>query len=327
MSYPPPPSSPWPPGAPPAPAAAQSRPKRQYSRLTALVFSFFSRSLYRDVARRWRGVGVVYLLLLMFVNWLPVVVAWHLGARMWAEGGAAQRLLGEFPTITIQKGVVSIAEEEPYVWRHPDTGEPILVVDTTAAFDVPEATTAPMLLSRRALEIRDARQTRVYNLQGVESFSLDRQSALDWVQWAANWSWAVALPGAWFVSVVWGILRLLLYGLIGLLFASIFAARLDYLALMRLSAVAMTPGIAIDAVAWMFNVGYLPFCGWHGVIGMVTLTYLAVAVKANVEAGPPPPGTEMYVPGHGAAPGAAGYLYPPAPQGYYPPPNPPYPPR
>src|SRR5688500_20251727 len=122
MSYPPPPSSPypppqgaWPPGAMPpgmppgSPPPPQPRPKPQYSRFTALVLSFFSAALYRDVARRWRGIGLLYLLLLMFVTWLPVVIRWNLQMRAWSDGGAAQRRLAVFPTITITSGVVSYA--------------------------------------------------------------------------------------------------------------------------------------------------------------------------------------------------------------------------
>ena len=316
-----------PPGSPPPP---QPRPKPQYSRFTALVLSFFSTSLYRDVARRWRGIGLLYLLLLMFVTWLPVVIRWHLQMRAWSDGGAAQRQLAEFPTITIRNGVVSIAEEEPYVWRDVESGEPILVVDTSGAFDLPEAKTARMLLSRSTLEARNnPTETRVYDLSQVEYFYIDRQKALGWVQRATNWSWAVALPGGLALSVVWGLVRMLLYGLIGLLFASIFRARLDYAALMRLSAVAMTPGMVIDALSWIFNVGWIPCCGWNALIGMVTLAYLAIAVKANAEPAMPP-GIGGTVPGYGSPLGAGGYPYPPPPPPappYPPTANPPYPPR
>src|SRR5688500_2194712 len=105
-------------------------PRPQYSRFTALAFSFFSPSLYRDVARRWRGIGLLYLLLLMAVPCSPVVLRWHLNFRGCAHGGQAVRFFQGFPSITVEDGVVSIAEPEPHVWRVPDAGGVILVVDT-----------------------------------------------------------------------------------------------------------------------------------------------------------------------------------------------------
>ena len=270
------------------PPPARARP--QFSRFTALVFSFFSAALYRDVARRWRGIGLLYLLLLMAVTWAPVVLKWHLRFHRWAHGGQAARYFQEFPSLTIEDGVVSIAEPQPHVWRDPDTGEVILVVDTSAEFDVPEAATSRMLLSRSVLEIRDQEQrtTHVYNLSRVESVYLDRESALATVQsWSSRFAF-YAFPTALLVSMAWGLIRVLMYGFVGMALASIFRARLDYPALCRLSAVAMTPGMVVDAAGWVLGVGPTPYYAWALMAGMITVAYLAVAVKANAEPEEPP---------------------------------------
>jgi hypothetical protein len=289
----------WPPALPgsaPVPPPPRQRPR--YSKFAALVFSFFSPSLYRDVARNWRGIGVLYLLLLLTLTWIPVLARWHHSVRAYAYGGAAASTLREFPTITINKGVVSIAEEEPYFWRAPRSGEVILYVDTTGSFDKPEAAQAKILLGSSAVEVRNTpRETRVYDLSEVNYFFIDKHKMVAWTHWFSDRLVLLGLPTALLVSFIWGLVRLLLYALIGLIFASIFNARLDFTALMRLAAVAMTPGMVLDTPAWTFNFGWSPCCAWSALIGIMTLIYLGFAVKANADAAPPPPG--MYVPGRG----------------------------
>ena len=280
-------------------------PRPQYSRFAALVLSFFSPALYRDVARRWRGIGLLYLLLLMAVTWAPVVLRWHVQFRTWAHGGQAARYFESFPSVDVENGVVSIAEPQPHVWRDPDAGEVILVVDASAEFDVPEAATARMLLSRRILEVRDDEQrtTHVFNLKRVEDFHLDRESALCTVQRWSNRFGLYAFPTAMLVSMAWGLVRVLMYAFLGKLLAVVFPARLDYPALVRLSAVAMTPGMVVDAAGWMLGVGATPYYAWSVMIGVITAAYLAFAVRANAEAGPAL-GAGEYVPGYGLTPGA-----------------------
>ena len=292
---------------PPSPPASQWHPGRRYARFAALALSFFSASLYRDVARRWRGLGLLYLLLLMAITWAPVVLRWHVKFRAWAHGDQAARFFQEFPSIDVENGVVSIAEPQPHVWRNLNTGKVILVIDTSAEFDVPETARARMLLSRRILEIRDDEQrtTHVFNLKRVEDLSIDRESALCTVQcWSSRFGF-YAFPTALLVSMASGLVRVLMYGFVGKLLASLFRARLDYPALVRLSAVAMTPGMVVDTAGWLLGVGATPYYAWSLIVGMITLAYLAFAVKANAEAATPA-GSGEYVPGLGLVPEPAG---------------------
>ena len=44
------------------------------NRLQALYASLYSRDLYRDVADNWKGIGRLYLLLLLSLTWMPSAV-------------------------------------------------------------------------------------------------------------------------------------------------------------------------------------------------------------------------------------------------------------
>ena len=315
MSAIPPPLG-WPsaPVGPPAPPPPPQRPRRRYSRFAALPLSFFSAALYRDVARNWRGIGALYLLLLLLLTWLPPVIKGHLGFRRFVRD-EAPAVLNQVPTVTIKNGVVSIQEPEPYFIRDPQTGRALVYVDTSGAFDQKkEADEAAVLLSRSTMEVRQPNKTEVHDLSKVEYLYIDKHFASRWLNTGATVFGPVAYVGGVVGSFLWGLIRLLIYGLIGMIFVSAFNARIDFAALMRLAAVAMTPAMLIDTLAWTFNFGYLPCCGWSALMGLVTLIYLGFAVKANGEMLPP-----GVFGGHGFPAAPAPYPYPPPPPPYQPP--------
>lgn len=315
----------WPPAQAPYPQAPPPGRKR-FGRITALFLSFFSADLYRDVARNWRGIALLYLLLLCLLTWIPVLVKTHLGMRRAANDPEAAAVINQMPSITINKGVVSIKEPEPYLMKDPQTGQTLLYVDTSNRFDRPEAKQAVFLLGRSTLETRNQNKTQIHDLSQFPDVYVDKIIVGRWLDTFAKWFAVMALPLAMLGSLVWGLVRLLLYALIGLMFNSMFNARLDYAALMRLSAVAMTPAMVLDTVLIWLVGAPVPCCGSMFLAGAITLGYLAFAVKANAQPLVPPGMGPTY--GFPMAPATAGYPQQPAyaQQPGYPPQPPAYPP-
>jgi hypothetical protein len=73
----------------------------------------------------------------------------------------------------------------------------------------------------------------------------------------------------------------LIYALIGLLFARMLNANLDYKTLMRLSAIALTPVLVLNLL-FEFVPVHIP--GWLLLGIMIELGYLFFAVKVNADA-------------------------------------------
>lgn len=291
----------WPPAGPlMQPPSPQGAPRR-HSRFAALLLSFFSADLYRDVARSWRGIGLLYLLLLCFITWVPGLIRAHVALRAAANDPATAATLNQLPSVTVTNGVVSIKEPEPYVMRDPKTAKVLLYVDTSNRFQGPDAAQAEVLLGRSTMQVRQRGQTKIYDLSTLKYVYVDKTVARHWLDSFAKWFAFAALPFAMFGSLVWGLIRLVLYALIGLAFNSMFNARLDYAALMRLSAVAMTPGLVMDTVLGLLRVP-VPCCGSMLVAGAITVGYLAFAVRAN--------GQPVAPPGYGPT-----YAFPMAPPG------------
>lgn len=270
--------------------------RRKYSRVTALVLSFFSPELYRDVARRWRGIGFLYLVLLLVVSWLPVAAKIQVSFTRFVHHDAARTLAG-FPAVTINNGVASIDRPEPYVWRDADNGEVILYVDTSNAFDTPEAARAKIKLGRSQLIAKQSEfETRSYDLSQIKYFFVDRARLLGWMQAASYWVGAGIFAFGLVFTLIWHVIQVLIYGVIGLLLASMMTARgLDYPALVRLAAVAITPAILLSTVFDLTG-AQVPYSGW--LFLAIEMGYLALAVKANAApaAMPPPPPFPTYPP-------------------------------
>ncbi len=85
---------------------------KQYSFYHIPVLSFFSTSLYRDVAVNWRGTCFPYLLLLLAVCWIPGMINF----QNWVSHSMeieAPKIISQVPVITVADGEASIEEPEP----------------------------------------------------------------------------------------------------------------------------------------------------------------------------------------------------------------------
>jgi chromate transport protein ChrA len=81
-------------------------------------------------------------------------------------------------------------------------------------------------------------------------------------------------------SFIFRAVQILIYALVGLAFARMLKANLDFKTLMRLSAIAITPVLVLNLI-FEFVPGRIPWWGLLGVI--VALAYLFFAVKVNAE--------------------------------------------
>ena len=153
---------------------------RRYSIFHPLVLSFFSKSLYRDVAKNWRGTGLLYLLLILALLWIPTVIKGHLGFTRWVDQDA-KGITQQIPPITITKGHASTNVPLPYFIKEPKTGETLALIDTR---DNSEAgnTSVPLILTETKLVTnKSATETSIYDLSSVGDFSVDQTRVEGWL--------------------------------------------------------------------------------------------------------------------------------------------------
>lgn len=252
---------------------------RRYSIFHPLVLSFFSKSLYRDVAKNWRGTGLLYLLLILALVWLPTIIRGHLSFVRFVDNDA-KAITQQIPAIRIANGRASTNVPEPYFIKNLKTGETLAIIDTR---DNSEAgnTSVPLVLTETKLVTNNsASQTRIYDLSSVGNFSVDQARAEGWLGIARQWFFPALYPLAILFSFIFRAIQLLIYALIGLVFARTLNANLDYKTLMRLAAIAITPVLVLNL---LFEFLPVRIPGWLVLGIVIELGYLYFAVKVNSE--------------------------------------------
>lgn len=264
---------------------------KRFSILHPLYMSFYSGELYQDVGRNWKGVGLGYLFLVMALLQLPLAVKIHVGFSKWVETGANE-VVDKIPQINIRHGEVSTNVETPYFIPIPsdpanrvsETSKYLAVIDLTGKYKSLEDVNTDLLLTKHSLIVRNRpAEVRTYDLSGVESFSVDSARIHGWLD---SFRFLVG-PGFYVLVLLFSFLyravQVALYAGVGTLFARSMNAALEYPALMRLAAVAVTPPMVLNEVVDLTPI-HIPL--WSLICLGMAMGYLYFGVKANT--GPAP---------------------------------------
>ncbi len=251
---------------------------RKHSVWDALVLSFYSKPLYHDIATQWRGTGFAYLLLLLTFCWIPEMAKMQVGMTKWVRGDGTQ-LVKQIPPIDIKDGEVSTDVATPYFIKDPAKGTVIGIIDLTGQYTSLENTPANMLLTKHTFFTRNsASEVRSYDLKNVKSFHLDQNRVQGWLNLAGSWLVVILYPFALLFSFMYRIVQALIYGVCGLIISKAVKVQLEYLTLLRLAAVAVTPAIILDTVRSVASIS-IPY--WNLLCFLIAMGYLYFAVTAR----------------------------------------------
>ncbi len=219
---------------------------RMYSIFHVPVLSFFSKKLYIDVGRNWKGVNFSYLLLLLAICWIPTMIKRHVGLADFINN-EAPAIVNQVPEITITDGLVSIEETQPYYIKDPDSDEPLAIIDTTGTIESLEDSDAVCLLTKtKVMWKKNEFETQTIDLSKVEHFILNSERITGWSHIVRKFLVVLIYPFALLGSYAYRVVQALIYAAIGLLFALSCKTALSYAALIRLAVVAVTPCIIVS---------------------------------------------------------------------------------
>ncbi len=251
---------------------------KRYSTVHPLFMSFYSRALYRDVGRNWKGISFLYLLLLIAICWIPVMFRIHSGVSDFLVK-EAPAIVRQIPVIRIDHGKVSVDEKMPYFIRNPKKDEPLIIIDTTGQYSSLKGTDAWALLTKTELIMRKSpTEIRTFQMSRIEDLVINRAMVYNWIETFRKWFAVVLYPFAVLASYVYRIIQVLFYAFIGLMFAKNLGLKLDYQSLVSLAIIADTPSIIINTLYNYVDVR-IPF--WLLISFLIAMGYLFYGVKAN----------------------------------------------
>jgi hypothetical protein len=276
---------------------------RQYSGWQALFLSFFSPSLYRDVAKEWHGLGYVYLFLLVCLSIFFMALQTQVVAVPRAQQ-IVDSIISQMPSVTIDKGKLSIDKPSPYVLTEPKSDRAIITFDTRpkpmtfeeskcvflvtsdAVYGRKQSTgTSGADRNRNPSALAEGGTVEKFSLSTIDHFTLDMNSGKQVVnsffQWLGTIIFFVWVPFGFAFCVV----QTLLYALVGKAFSKMVEVNLTYGTLVRLAAVALTPVLLLDSLQKVASVN-IPHWPWVSLF--LALGYLYFAVYSNSQVQPVP---------------------------------------
>ncbi|HEY7498541.1 MAG TPA: DUF1189 family protein [Vicinamibacterales bacterium] len=257
---------------------------KKFGFLRAIVLSFYSADLYRDVGRNWKGTGLLYLMLLLAICWVPTAIRMHFGLHRFAET-RVPKITAELPDITIADGVMhsnppgrhEFRDEDP----RPGRDASVFIIDDTIddiPSDIPPGT---MMLTRREFGGAQPNRSerRVFKLSAIGDMNLTRQKVGDFLSSLQFWLPPIAFAFSVLGSLVFRLVQALLYGSLAQMFAKSKQVSIDFRTALRIAAVAVTPVIVLRTLIWFLPSEPSWYIRWPVAI-LITLGYLRFAAGA-----------------------------------------------
>ncbi|MGL4206387.1 MAG: DUF1189 family protein [Aeromonadaceae bacterium] len=240
-------------------------------------YSCYSAHLYVHVARTWQGFGLLYLIGVLAVCSLSTT--YRLGVVM--ESVLQERVMpviDKLPVLTFEQGQLSVAAPQPLVILDPVTEQPMVVIDTTGKTTSLEQHDVPLLLMKdRALARQGTGMERTLEFAGLNDVQLDNDAIRSGLQRAMGFIKPFAYIPVLLMESLYRMAQVFLYAVGGLLFASLLKVSLPYTVLLRLTCVAMTPGLLLTALLELFGIG-LPLGGL--LFFILSQLYLYFAIRS-----------------------------------------------
>ena len=242
----------------------------------SLWMSFYSQRLYQEAARSWRGTGFGYLFLLTaFLGVLPLFKI-HAGIQVLVHRDAPP-IVAQIPTIKISAGKLSTEEARPYTIEDPRTKKVLAIIDTTKSEPPADLGGAMMFVAQTKMAIkRNEAETRIYDLSKFEGLVLNQERIHRWLKVLASWGAVAFFFLVLLLLFPLRIVHALLFSILTNILAKAHGVTLGYSGLLRLTVIAMTPALCLDALVNLFELG-VPFLGLVCFLLVIGFIYFAVA--------------------------------------------------
>ncbi len=247
------------------------------------VLSFFSPGVYRDVAVRWRGTGMAYLLFVVALVMIPQAAATHVDLRN-IVNQLAPAILPQLPTIFVKAGVVTVEPPGERTINDPRTGQPMLHIDTAREGTTLDADAPPMVLTGNALLLRRTDgEVQVVSLAAVDGLKLDAASVMATLQVMQALAVPVLYPLSVAVLFLAQLIKALLLAWVGRMYTSRMTAQLKFRVCLRLAMVALTPPLVVGSIMDALHV-VVPLS--FVVATVATFSYMMMGVASVYEEEP-----------------------------------------
>lgn len=266
-----------------------------YTVFQALILSFYSSRLYIDVGKRWKGIGMRYLFLVIILFSLPFNIRVILEVNRFFEEEIVDPIR-RIPDLYIRNGKIALDKPTPYFIKNKKE-EIVAIIDPTGVTSridnkkYPKLTT---LITKDKVYYRTPSaqlffttttmpEDRTVYVQSLEKFDNEIFNGTKWIE-SINLSYLKLLLGVVMASsIIFSLfvihyISYLLLALMGQFVAKLFFhLTLSYKQSLRLMIVSATPQVVLFMICLACNY-YLP--GFNYILFILLSTYFCFALLA-----------------------------------------------
>ncbi len=243
---------------------------QKYKWPQALFLSFYSRELYRDVGKNWRGIGLIYLLILSALCWFFLIGKMQLIINELHNVGLPP-IIKQVPKISIRKGQMTMDKPSPYFIKSESGNKPLIIFDNSGKFTDLQQTSAAILVTKTDFMMRTNNGIVQYPLKDISDREITPESLTNLLSNIKTWFSFVAYPISVIVSFLYHLVQVIIMAIIGSMVAATLERQLDYIALLRLSSIAITPPLLITTAFAVFGIRFPYHMAFYIILSLVYL--------------------------------------------------------
>lgn len=258
---------------------------RKYSIIDTIFMSFYSKKVYLDVYRNWRGLGFAYLLVVIMVFSLGELIQMQKFVTQWViNKGPA--VVTQVPEMWFTDGQLHHNGDNPLLITDPQTQLPIVLIDSTLTNISAVDTSIVIVFGKDELAVDNSRQRQVVPLSNFETVTLDSEVVEHWFEVVGNWFVIFIAP---FLVLQTFIVQIFVTALLALLiwvFLRYYKKIIKFSTAFRITIVASTPMLFWQAVTGLVpepikSMGFLTFP-----IGVFYIYFAANLIKTTFSGEP-----------------------------------------
>lgn len=233
---------------------------KHYKFWQAPIFAFFSTQFYRELGTSAKGVGFLYLLVLLSfgTSVTPIKEFARFQSVLLNQG---RSVVEQMPELNIDAGKLSINQPSPYYVSDPQSGTNVLAFDTSGKNLTPSDLNIPMLVTANGILTRTGRgdfETKFAGIQHLHASPQDLMRLLFLASYLVPvLNYVIGLPLAWVAHIV----QAFAFSLAGLVLAKTISVDIKYEGILRIACAALGNVILLDAIMQVFPLdipGYGP---------------------------------------------------------------------
>ena len=254
--------------------------ERRYDYLEALFYSFFSKYFYRDMFRRWKGGGVLFLAFATAVWLIPYSLGeQHRFSQKIKENVAP--IIDQMPRTKVSEGRISYEGESHYIIREVKSEQIVVYLTSDEQADL-SGVPALFLIKPTQVTMRELNgSVRTFPVPSALNFIVTPKIVHYWIRQFERWCNYFLFPFLWLSAWAMILFVALFYALIGKFLAFLMKVQANFQSLYRLAVVAFAPLLLIDGILAIWSDQNNGFSNWIDVLGPIF--FIALGLWFNRE--------------------------------------------